>query len=136
MIIGFTGTRGEITHQQRAKLSELLTSLDGKILCHGDAIGADAEAHDLARQKNYVIHIHPCTLEDQRAFREADVEYQPKEPLDRNKDIVSKCNVLLAIPKGFNEEQRSGTWQSIRYARIRKRKTHIIFPDGTVRVEN
>jgi hypothetical protein len=45
--IGFTGTRRGMTVAQRKTLRSLLLTGSGK-LHHGDAIGADAEAHDIA----------------------------------------------------------------------------------------
>ena len=40
----------------------------------------------------------------------------PKPYLDRNRDIVDACEVLLATPDG-PERLRSGTWSTVRYAR-------------------
>jgi outer membrane protein insertion porin family len=55
-------------------------------------------------------------------------------PLDRNRAIVDSCDVLIACPKG-PEEQRSGTWATVRYARKQKKRIVIIWPDGEVTEE-
>jgi len=57
---------------------------------------------------------------------------EPKPPLVRNRDIVDECDLLVACPGSDHEELRSGTWACIRYARKVKRKTIIIWPDGTL----
>ncbi len=39
------------------------------------------------------------------------------EELDRNRDIVAAVSILIAAPETDIEEQRSGTWATVRYAR-------------------
>jgi len=46
--IGFTGARQGMTEGQKSALRDLLASHSGVVLHHGDAVGADAEAHDIA----------------------------------------------------------------------------------------
>ena len=69
--IGFTGTREGMTDRQKTALRELLASYPGAILHHGDAIGADAEAHDIAVALGCAVVIHPPENERQRAFKPA-----------------------------------------------------------------
>lgn len=56
-----------------------------------------------------------------------------KEPLDRNKDIVDACPVLIAAPSDRVEKKRgSGTWATIRYARdVAHVPIRYVWPDGT-----
>lgn len=65
----------------------------------------------------------------------ADVILDPKPPLERNKDIVNVCDILLAAPKG-PEEQRSGTWSTVRYARKVGKPVVIFWPNGEVEESN
>ena len=132
--IGFTGTRRGMTEAQRKALRTLLLTGSGKFH-HGDAIGADAEAHDIAVALGHAVAIHPATLPDQRAFKSASDIRSPRAPLVRNKAIARETNVLIAAPGERDEQLRSGTWATIRHARRLKRPIAIIFPDGTEAIE-
>lgn len=116
MIIGFTGTRKGMTERQKAHLWEYLDRYCDEFH-HGDCIGADAEAHDIAWDLGIRVVIHPCDLETQRAYKIGSVTLPVKPPLERNKDIVEACELLLAAPSTTEEELRSGTWATIRYAK-------------------
>lgn len=52
-----------MTARQKSALRDLLASHDGATLHHGDAIGADAEAHDIAIALACTIVIHPPLIE-------------------------------------------------------------------------
>ena len=114
-IVGFTGTRKGMSPHQKWVLSQYLAPDDE--FHHGDCVGADAEAHDMAARLGCRIVIHPCTLRAQRAFKKGDTVFPPLPPLERNKIIVDQCEVLCAAPATDEEELRSGTWATIRYAR-------------------
>lgn len=99
--VGFTGTRAGMTTLQRVRVLELLSRLaPGERFHHGDCIGADKEAHDTARSCGLLIEAHPSTLDEFRAFTDADVVHQAKPPLDRNRDIVDAVELLVAAPRG------------------------------------
>lgn len=134
MHIAFTGTQRGVTPAQGVKVFELLYTLRPTDFHHGDCIGADADAHDLAAtlSNRPKIHVHPCTLHDKRANKQGDVEYAPLPPLVRNHVMVDAATHVIATPKGYNEELRSGTWATIRYARKMKRQLFVIYPDGTI----
>jgi len=91
MIYGFTGTQAGMTQEQKESfknICELAASLE--IFCqfhHGDCIGADADAHDIA-EKYMDIVIHPPLNNSKRAFKNSNKILEPKEYLTRNKDIV------------------------------------------------
>jgi len=46
--IGVTGTRQGMTAGQKSASRDLLAPHAGVILHHGDAVGADADGHDIA----------------------------------------------------------------------------------------
>ncbi len=75
-----------MTERQKLAMRDLLTSYVGAILHHGDAVGADAEAHEIAIGLGCAIVIHPPAVETQRAFKTAAEIRAPN--LVRNKDIV------------------------------------------------
>lgn len=56
----------------------------------------------------------------------------PLPPLERNHRIVDACDVLIACPKDAQEQLRSGTWATVRYARKQGKRVIVITPDGTV----
>jgi hypothetical protein len=53
-----------------------------------------------------------------------------REYIARNHDIVDASAVLVATPRDWYEEQRSGTWATIRYARAQRKAVIIVWPDG------
>jgi hypothetical protein len=52
--------------------------------------------------------------------------------LERNKDIVRESASLIAAPLQAEEQQRSGTWSTVRFARKIGKPVFLILPDGTV----
>lgn len=130
--IGFTGTRQGMTEGQKGALHDLLASYTGTIFHHGDAVGADAEAHDIAAALGCTIVIHPPANETQRAFKTAGEIRAPRAYLDRNRDIVRETTLLIAVPAETTEQSRSGTWSTVRYARRLHRAVCVILPSGEV----
>ena len=133
MILGFTGTQQGCTAVQLTALRRLLTATlhHNDIFRHGDCVGADEHAHHAARLTGAIIHIHPPTNATKRAHCDGDVIWLPRLYLDRNHDIVNRSDRLIACPKG-PEEQRSGTWSTVRYARRHGRSVTIVWPDGRI----
>ena len=136
--VGFTGTRAGLTAKQRVGLSVVLEHLrtSHSAFHHGDCIGADAEAAVIAQRLGYRIHVHPAEVaKGKRAFTPA-VQYYPiLLPLQRNRNIVDACDVLVACPRFTHEEQRSGTWATIRYARKAGKHVLAVWPDGELEQE-
>ena len=135
--IGFTGTQMGMTEPQKRTFSTIFgTRFKSSEIHfhHGDCVGSDAEAHDIAKTYgvNVKVHIHPPLKNDKRAFKQGDVMYEPKEYLDRNQDIVNACDILIGAPRRQEEELRSGTWATLRYAKKNNKKYVIIYPDGQV----
>ena len=137
MKLGFTGTRKGITPEQKAELIIILDNILIDQFHHGDCVGADEAAHEiaLACEIRY-IEIHPPKLDQHRAFCYHDkrsdltvVVHKPDEYMNRNRKIVFETDGLVATPSG-PEVQRSGTWSTIRYAMKEKKPVLIIWPDG------
>jgi hypothetical protein len=130
MKYGFTGTQQGCTEPQwTVLLVELKKATE---FHHGDCVGADAEAHAIAKSFGAWTVCHPPLIEKSRAFTVNDETREPKDYLVRNHDIVDETAFMIACPKGMSEELRSGTWATIRYARKRGKSGIIIFPDGSV----
>lgn len=141
--IGMTGTRQGMTSLQKLRISQFLNILKPNKGVHGDAIGADAEFHDLFRQLvvNSYIVIHPPTNPKYRAFKQGDLIYAPLPYLVRDDNIIREVDLMFGFPKRFNEELRSGTWTTIRHTRKPEfnKPLVIIYPDGSCsseRLEN
>lgn len=141
--VGFTGTQRGLEEFQLAALDRLLGDLayqHGSIeLHHGDCIGADEVAHDLADNNCFDITIHPPTDDSKRAFCTGGNVREPKPYLERNHDIVDETTTLIACPNG-EERMRSGTWATVRYARTKIYDglggvIYVITPSGEIRKE-
>ena len=140
-IIGFSGSQCGLTDIQSTKLEALLTHLKPVEAHHGGCIGADDIFHGLCSKLEIRVHLHlgcdkngymPKTMlynipECDKCIVHI---YETKPYLDRNKDIVNACDILIACPSG-PEELRSGTWSTVRYAKKSKKEIVIIYPDGT-----
>lgn len=135
MHVGFTGTQRGMTRRQQRALREVLAGLRGvSALHHGDCVGADAQAHDIARLHFIPVHLHPPDDDAKRArCGGAALEHPPRPYLERNGDIAAACGVLIAAPRQSSEILRSGTWATVRAARRLGRQIIIIGPDGAVR---
>lgn len=119
MKIGFTGTQLGMNQHQKEQFILKMQELNALIFIHGDCIGADSEAHDIVRTffPNINIVIFPPIDYSKRAFKSADLLMDEDEYLTRNKMIVDHADFIFAAPKSNIEEQRSGTWSTVRYAR-------------------
>ncbi len=128
--VGFTGSRKGITDAQAGMLRGLLCPVT--TFHHGDCIGADQAAHDIARESGSWIVGHPCTLFGMRAHCRCDQLLPPRAPLVRNRNIVDACNYLIACPNTKEEVLRSGTWATIRYSIKQKKPLVIVYPNGDI----
>lgn len=129
--LGFTGTREGMTTAQYRQFGCIIATSPPALFRHGDCIGSDAQAHGLVRTTRAIIHVHPPTNPANRAFCNGDVIWLPRPYGARDRDIVNRCDRLVATPKG-PEYLRSGTWTTIRYARRIGRPVTIIWPNGEV----
>jgi len=135
--VGFTGTQRGMTSEQRKVVRQMLQAVQtdrGAILHHGDCIGADLDAHTIAKEVGCAISLHPPINSTKRAFCEgANSECAPEEYLVRNQVIVHSSSCLIATPGSAVHERRSGTWFTVRYAVKRNLTINIVLPDGSVR---
>lgn len=137
--IGFTGTRRGMTEAQKATLRSWLRRTAPSFFHHGDCVGSDAEANQIAADLGIEIIIHPPKNPKLRAFcSKGVVQVLPaKDYLPRNRDIVNAAGGCLpfnvfATPSGYKMVNiGSGTWSTIRYAGSTKKTLCVIWPDGT-----
>lgn len=129
--VGFTGTRDGLTADQESVLRQWLHDGGAMGFHHGDCVGADAQAHDIAKGEGYWIIVHPPDRNGLRAHKVGDETREPRPYLLRNQDIVDAAGILVACPGEMTEQVRSGTWSTIRYARAVGKPVQIIYPDGS-----
>lgn len=137
--IGFTGNQDGQTSAQKQSVRALLRKLQGTHFHHGDCVGSDAHAHEIALALNYAVIIHPPIDPRKRAYCKGATAIREEKPyLKRNIDIVKECSVLVATPRSYQEVIRSGTWSTVRRAVDLERKVYVVFRDGRVteRTEN
>ena len=127
--VGFTGTQIGMSEDQINQLTSLLIRLNPSWFHHGDCIGADAEAHEVALKLGIKIAIHPPRDNKKRAYCKGwKKRYYPEPYLDRDRLIVKETDLLIGAPKSNTEEIRSGTWYTIRYARRIQKPMLILIP--------
>ena len=137
--VGFTGTRIGLSSTQRHSLRTVLAELknDGAIwFHHGDCVGADEEAHQVAKALGYKTHAHPPDVMAYAAVTlDADITEEPAPYMVRNQAIVDVCDILVACPKQESDHTmttRSGTWTTVRKAIRRGLPFVICYSDGVI----
>lgn len=127
--VGFTGTQKGMSDSQKAQLRDTLERLEAKIIHHGGCVGADTECDDIVCQMSHIARVvHPSDMPTKRGLWHAGAEVlDAKLPLERNKDIVDACDILLAAPAQRHEIQRSGTWATVRYAKRTDKEVIILW---------
>lgn len=139
--IGVTATRNGLTLAQVTVFSDLFGELvavadpEKVELHHGDCVGGDATLDRIAKMYGVWRVGHPPTNDAYRAWCDVDELLEPKEYIARNHDIVDVTTELWVGAGGMTEQQRSGTWATVRYARRHDRPITIVFPDGSVKKE-
>lgn len=126
---------GMTEEQKESFLKIIMTGTQTRIqeFHHGDCIGSDKQAHDMVKSLGDIsIHVHPPLNPEKRAFCNGGTIHKPKQYLERNKDIVDSSDILIATPMSFKEEIRSGTWNTVRYARRKFKPVFVIYPDGKI----
>ncbi len=107
MKVGFTGTREGMSQSQRDQFMAVISWLSHRGALefhHGGAEGADTEAAEIVDGGARIVVHKPKRM-------------NADELLARNRVIVAEAEVLVAAPETDTEQQRSGTWATVRYAR-------------------
>ncbi len=135
--VAFTGTRHGMSNEQKKAILELMKWLvDTRGVWswhHGDCIGADYQFSELCAKhyRRITLHCHPPLMTVERAFTRADIEHGPLDYLDRNREMIDQCSILLAAPNA-PEHTRSGTWSTVRYASYEGLTIYTATPAGDV----
>ncbi len=136
--VGFTGTRHGMTLLQHGAMRQQVLDLgvNGIVAHHGDCIGADAQFHRIVRQEigGWIVGHLPADA-THAAGCEFDEKRDPLTHMKRNREIVRAADVMLAAPFDMEEQERGGTWATIRMARKAKKPLRIVWPNGAVTIE-
>ena len=116
MILGVTGSRHPRSDRLVLRFANFIKSNDVNVLHHGDCVGWDAQCATVASYLGVKVIAHPPNQDANRAFVESDVVLDPRDYLQRNRDIVNASEYMIAAPDG-PERTRSGTWATIRYSK-------------------
>jgi hypothetical protein len=138
--VGFTGTHHGMDEVQKRELEEKLKQLfdDGFNEFHfGLCIGADEQAAVIAKMLGFRVVAHPglasnpTNLMYRSDWIGSDEVRDPKPFIGRDHDIVDETEEMVATPVSEDEEVRSGTWTTVRYARTQDRKVTVLNPKKT-----
>lgn len=139
MKVGFTGTRNGMSDAQVHVVVDLLEERLPDEVHHGDCIGADEMFHEICTKWMSKLPFtvgHPADRPDMRAHCAFDLELPEKPPLDRNADIVEASDILIATPDGPERVRGSGTWYTVRIARLKLKQIFIVDTYGRIEEEN
>lgn len=121
-----------MTREQRRRFVLLLLRLNPVQVHHGCCAGADNEANTIARVAlGLETTGHPPLDNRLRVACICDEWRQPKGYVDRDHDIVDETDRLVAAPRTAEEQLRSGTWLTVRYAVRQGKPVLVINPDGS-----
>lgn len=133
MTIGFTGTRSGMSDFQKKTVTQMVKAISennpGSLAIHGGCIGADIDFHhicdDLIREV-YPGHFakDPENKSHIGEFPGAHIVHESQTHFKRNRDIVDRCDILIATP--YNNNQQGGTWYTINYAKKTNKHTILI----------
>ena len=145
MIVGFTGTRSGMSEAQDKEIrlllvtalsqAKLINDIDVITGLHGGCVGADMDFHNLMveEKERFTIEVYPghssgnpSNLKFRGSYEdEADIIHESQTHFKRNRDIVDKCDVLIATPY-TDHETGGGTWYTINYARKIGKKVIVL----------
>lgn len=136
MKLGITGTRHGMTERQQNALREYLADI--MFICktqslpaefhHGDCIGVDVQAAEMAKELGYVVVSHPGPESDCSAHHPSDEIRDPCTHFKRNRNIVDETHLLLVVPLQNEWHARGGTWYTHDYAVKKDHPIQIIYP--------
>lgn len=138
--VGFTGThKGAEPEQLRGleeKLKKILEERPDSVveLHHGQCIGADTQCAAIAKRLGFRVVGHPGLAKDPtnmlyRSEWDGNDEVREAKPfIERDHDIVDETEIMFATPLTYEEQTRSGTWTTVRYAKKQGRTLHVIRP--------
>jgi hypothetical protein len=71
------------------------------------------------------------SLQSQVALANSDEICPVQTHFARNREIVRRCEVLVACPGGMAEQSKGGTWYTVQCARRAGKRLIVLWPNGT-----
>lgn len=139
MIVAVTGTRFGMTEQQTQVVRRILWSLKPKEFQHGDCVGVDDQVATLVRETlpDCWIVARPGPRSEWSASNACFNLRHPEEGhFARNRKLVAACDLLLVCPRDMELGQQGGTAYTCNYAKHKNKAYIIIWPDGSVLMED
>lgn len=139
--IGITGTRNGMSSDQVEAFWERMdsmfhTSCESSArpleLHHGDCVGVDVQAAEVARLMGMKTVCHPPVDQSHRAHHKSDVILEQKTHFARNRNIVDSVDILFVLPLQDKWQSRGGTWYTHDYAKKKGVPFEIFFPMSSI----
>lgn len=131
MKIGITGTRSGMTELQRTCAMSLLQRLfvNNSQFHHGDCIGVDVQAAEIAAGIGFYTVCHPPIKTDLRGNHKSNEFREPLSYFARNRNIVDETDFLIVVPFQMSHQTSGGTWYTHDYAIKKNKPIEIIWPE-------
>lgn len=132
MILGVSGTRSRPSDMQIAFLEKAISYSEVIEVHHGDCVGLDNWAHNLAIKHHKLIVVHPPDVEKWRAYcTNKNATILPvKWYTNRNLDIILASDICLAFPFSREWASSRGTYNFVDVATKHKKSLIIVHADG------
>jgi hypothetical protein len=151
--LAFSGTRREMSDKQRIIAKKIIREILPSYVHHGCCVGADEQIHEFCfkglrteqfdEETREQIKVYPKIIgypPDSKLHRmyidkEQFAKLHPQAGyLARNRDIINNSQLLVATPHVAKpaDAEKSGTWYTIHYARVKGIPTIVIKPEGEV----
>ena len=135
--LGVTGTRSGMTDYQRKNMVELISyAIDVGLerggetyFHHGDCVGVDAQAAQIAKDLGCIVVGHPPVKDNLRAFFDDDETLPVKGYFQRNRDIVESSELLSVVPWQMEWSNTGGTWYTHDYAIKKNKELIVLWPN-------
>lgn len=132
MKIGVTGTREGATDEQLLAIIEFCATLGSDVeFHHGDCLGVDVEVAAIAKHNGWRIVCHPPVKTESQGYFGGDEIREPKGYLERDRNIVDECDLLLVVPLQDSWQPKGGTWYTHDYAKRIGKPIKMFWPKET-----
>lgn len=134
MKIGITGTREGMTEWQERELRHTLEGIaiyagDKAEFHHGDCRGVDVQAAAIAKELGFKIICHPPNSSEEQGHFGGDEVRPAKGYLERDRNIVDECEILLVVPLQMEWQPKGGTWYTHDYAKKNNKPVSVFWPE-------